>query len=195
MTDIVQRSAQTLAYTNGFTRHVAIFFAGNLVFVLVIAWLIVVFRHRTRITPASVIRLGLLLAASYIAAKLVSYAVIDPRPYLVQHIQPLIPLSTDNGFPSDHSLLAWALAISLVWFAPAEVWPFVAGGILVMLGRLGVAAHHTLDVTGSALTVVVVALIVSRLPLPDRWWQRLFAHRRWPAFLRVSRAKNDREFS
>jgi membrane-associated phospholipid phosphatase len=185
MTDFVQRGAQTLAYTDDLTRNVAIFFAGKLVFVLVIAWLLVVLRQRSRITPASVIRLVLLLGVSYIGAKLVSHVVSDPRPYLVQHIQPLIPLSTDNGFPSDHSLLAWALAISLVWFAPSAVWPFVVGAILVMLGRLGVAAHHTVDVTGSALIVIVVALIVSRLPLPDQWEQRLFADRRWPAFLRV----------
>jgi membrane-associated phospholipid phosphatase len=185
MTDFVQRGVQTLAYTDGLTRHIAVFFAGKLVFVLAIAWLLVVFWQRSRITPASVIRLVLLLAVSYVAAKLVSHVVIDPRPYLVQHIKPLIQLSTDNGFPSDHSLLAWALAISLVWFAPSAVWPFVVGAILVMLGRLGVAAHHTLDVTGSALIVVVVALIVSRLPVPEQWDQRLFADRRWPAFLRV----------
>jgi len=38
-----------------------------------------------------------------------------------------------------------------------------------MGGRLGVGAHHTIDVLGSVLIVVVVAAVSGALPLPDAW--------------------------
>lgn len=185
MTDEIQRAVQSLAYANGLTRAIAVFCAQDLVFVLVVAWLPVVYHHRARLTPATVTRLLALLAASYLAAKLISHVVNDPRPYLVQHIEPLLPLARDNGFPSDHALLAWALAVSLVWLVPGAVGPFVVGAVVVMLARLGVAAHHTLDVAGSAAIVLVVALALTRLPLPEAWNRSLFADPRLPPVLRI----------
>lgn len=185
MHDVFQRSVQSLAYTDALTRAFAVFCAAVLLFLLIAAWLIVVFRQRARVSLASGLRTALLFGVSYVAAKLISHVVSDPRPYIVQHIQPLLPLAHDNGFPSDHSLLAWALVFSLVWLAPAAVWPFVVGALFVMLGRLGVAAHHTLDVTGSAAIVFVVAGLVALLRWPAAWRRPIFADHRWPAFLRV----------
>ncbi|HEY8742778.1 MAG TPA: phosphatase PAP2 family protein [Chloroflexota bacterium] len=178
MSDVLQRSVQMLAYSSSLTRAIAVFCAAILLFILIPAWLLVAFRQRWRITLASVLQTVLLFGLSYVAAKLLSHVIFDQRPYLLQHIQPLIPLAQDNGFPSDHTLLAWALALSLIWLAPAAVWPFVVGAVLVMLGRLGVAAHHTLDVAGSALIVAAVTLTLDHLPLPPSWRQRLFADRR-----------------
>jgi membrane-associated phospholipid phosphatase len=138
-----------------------------------------------RISVASTLRTVLVFGVSYVAAKAMSHVISDPRPYIVQHIQPLLPLAHDNGFPSDHSLLAWALALSLIWLAPGAVWPFVVGAVLVMLGRLGVAAHHTLDVAGSAAIVFVVAGLVALPRWPAAWRLPIFADRRWPTFLRL----------
>ena len=42
----------------------------------------------------------------------------DPRPFAVGHFRPLIPHVTDNGFPSDHALLA-AFLVACVIFARA----------------------------------------------------------------------------
>ena len=186
MRDNIQRAIQALAYTNAFWRDVAIFCAAALLYFLVVAWFVAVYLQRQRLTFAVVLRVALLFGLSYVIAKVAGHVIVDPRPYLVQQIVPLIPLAHDNGFPSDHSLLAWALALSLVWLGPSSIWPFVLGAILVMLGRLGIAAHHSLDVGGSALIVLVIALILGRLPMPKGWDRPLLRHHRWPRFLRVS---------
>ena len=185
MHDVIQRTIQNLAYGDSSTKALAVFCAAVLLFLLMAAWLVVVYRNRARVSIASGVRTLLLFGVSYLVAKAISHVVNDPRPYIVQHIQPLIPLAHDNGFPSDHSLLAWALVFSLVWLAPAAVWPFVIGALLVMLGRLGVAAHHTLDVGGSAAIVFVVAGLVALLRWPTGWRRPIFADGRWPAFLRL----------
>lgn len=185
MRDTIQQSIQTLTYANTFWRDVAIFCAAALLYVLVLAWIVAVYLQRRRITSAVVLRVVLLFGLSYVVARLAGHVIIDPRPYVVQQIPPLIPLAHDNGFPSDHALLAWALVLSLVWLGPSVIWPFGAGAVLVMLGRLGIAAHHTLDVGGSALIVLFIALILGRLPMPAGWDRPLLRHRRWPRFLRV----------
>jgi membrane-associated phospholipid phosphatase len=39
----------------------------------------------------------------------------------------------------------------------------------MLIGRLGVGAHHTLDVLGSLAIAVVAALVAALLPLPAAW--------------------------
>ncbi len=66
--------------------------------------------------------------------------------------------------------------ISLWWIARRYIPLFALGVILVALGRLGVGAHHTLDVVGSFVIVLVVALIIGLIPLPRAWRTHFLAH-------------------
>src|SRR5579862_7570003 len=43
-----------------------------------------------------------------LAAKISGYFIYDPRPFVVEHVKPLIAHAADNGFPSDHMLLTMA---------------------------------------------------------------------------------------
>ncbi len=58
---------------------------------------------------------------------------------------------------------------------------FAVGTVLVMLGRLGIGAHHTEDVLGSAAIMVVAAFVSRVAPFPLTWGRPLFpAPRRAP---------------
>ena len=118
MQDGIQRVVQALAYSDGFTRDAAVVCAVALVFAMAAGWLLMVYRRRAELTLATCVRIAVLFVAAYLIAKGLGHVIHDPRPYLVEHLQPLIPLAHDNGFPSDHSLLAWVLALSLAWLAP-----------------------------------------------------------------------------
>lgn len=85
------------------------------------------------------------------------------------HTHSLIPVSHDNGFPSDHTLLAAALTASLWWIDRRLLLAFAGGTLLVMLGRLGVGVHHTLDVLGAVGIAAVAAVVVRAVPLPATW--------------------------
>ena len=96
----------------------------------------------------------LLLAAvslplSYILAKILGYFVISPRPAFADHVMPLISVASDNGFPSDHTLLS--MTIALIVFAYHKK----IGALLIFLAtvvgvcRVLVHAHHWIDVVGS----------------------------------------------
>jgi undecaprenyl-diphosphatase len=97
---------------------------------------------------------------------------------VVEHIVPLTSVSTDSGFPSDHTLLVAALAAALYWLDRRFIPLFAAGTLLVMLGRLGVAAHHAADVAASLVIVALAAACAAALPLPAGW-QRPAWPQRW----------------
>ena len=98
----------------------------------------------------------------------------DPRPFAVGHFRPLIPHVADNGFPSDHALLA-AFLVACVIFA--RVWrtvlPVAALAILVDWARVGAGIHHPIDVIGSTMFVALGAIIAASLsPFVFDWHSR-----------------------
>jgi undecaprenyl-diphosphatase len=84
----------------------------------------------------------------------------DPRPFAVDHVHPLIAHAADNGFPSDHGLLAAFLVVCVLlvraWLAAPVI---VVLGVLVDWARVGAGIHHPIDVIGSAVFVALSALV------------------------------------
>src|SRR4051812_3411940 len=56
------------------------------------------------------------VAFAFIAGKIVGLFYYDPLPFVVGHFTPLIEHAADNGFPSDHMLLASVLAMVALRF-------------------------------------------------------------------------------
>lgn len=90
------------------------------------------------------------------------HIIYDPRPFVVDHVKPLIPHAADNGFPSDHTLVS-ALAAFLIFVFNRKV-----GSILLLLSvlvgasRVLAGIHHPLDIAGSiviALASVSISLV------------------------------------
>ena len=102
-------------------------------------------------------------------AKVGSALVASPRPFLVDGVDAWFPSATDNGFPSDHTLLAVVFA--------AAMWPFqrVLSGILYGLAfvvgtaRVLAGVHHGIDVLGAFMIgTAAVALAWQLMRLRSR---------------------------
>ena len=92
----------------------------------------------------------------YLTALTASHFYNNPRPFVVEHFVPLISHDADNGFPSDHALLASAIAA--IWTAYHRriglmLW---VAALFIGLGRVAVGVHHPIDVIGSALIAGIV---------------------------------------
>lgn len=84
----------------------------------------------------------------------------DPRPFVVDpSLHPLFPHPPDNGFPSDHTALATAVAVVVGRYR----WRLGAGLLLVSvaIGAARVAAnvHHVQDIVAGVLIGVVAATL------------------------------------
>lgn len=78
-----------------------------------------------------------------------NYLYYDPRPFVVGHFTPLIAHVADNGFPSDHTLLAACLAaLGTYWnrWLGSLLWIIA---IVIAVARVYVGLHHPIDVLGS----------------------------------------------
>jgi undecaprenyl-diphosphatase len=103
----------------------------------------------------------------------------DPRPFVVDHIVPLISHPADNGFPSDHTALATAVAaVVLLWHRRAGAALLVLA-VLIGTARVGAHVHHWPDIiAGFAIGVVCAALggLAARWAVP--WFSRMRAAQR-----------------
>ncbi len=111
-----------------------------------------------------------LTAALVLAAGLVHQ---DPRPFVVDPSQPaLFPHSADNGFPSDHTAYAAAVALLIAGFRRrlglALLFMAVVGG----LARVASNVHHLQDVAaGVVIAILAVAVTTAVFTLVQRQHQ------------------------
>jgi undecaprenyl-diphosphatase len=107
----------------------------------------------------------LMLVVAYVAAQIGGALYDDPRPF-VGHFKPLIAHSADNGFPSDHALMAASIvgAVALIRL----LWSFllVPLAAIVEWARVGAGIHHPADVIGSDVFVAIGFLIAMVLAPP-----------------------------
>lgn len=95
------------------------------------------------------------LPLAYLIAVAAGHLYYDPRPFVVGHFVPLVPHDPDNGFPSDHALLASSVAALFYPFRRKLSIGFFALAILVAISRVYVGVHHAVDVIGSFAIVFI----------------------------------------
>ncbi len=83
----------------------------------------------------------------------------DTRPFVRDHITPIIPHAADNGFPSDHALLTFFLAFALwAWSKRLAIVLFV-NALLVSWARVAAHIHSPLDIAGGLVFGLVGAVV------------------------------------
>jgi undecaprenyl-diphosphatase len=108
---------------------------------------------RVRFTMLALLSLPL----AYVLAKVAGHIYFNPRPFVVGNFTPLVQHGVDNGFPSDHTLLASSLAALMTVIRPrigAILWVIA---IVVGISRVLAGVHHTLDIVG-AMVIAVIAV-------------------------------------
>ena len=97
---------------------------------------------------------------AFVLARLGGYLYYDPRPFVVGHFVPLVAHVADNGFPSDHVLLASAVSAVCSYFnrkLGLLLWLITA---LIAFARVYVGVHHAADVFGSMVFSLIAAAVV-----------------------------------
>jgi undecaprenyl-diphosphatase len=92
--------------------------------------------------------------------QLVAHAANETRPFVaLPHVLTLVHHSADAGFPSDHAVMAGAVAAGLFLVSRLLGWLTTAAALLIAFARVYVGVHYPQDVlAGLALGAVVVLL-------------------------------------
>lgn len=139
--------------------NLIIFCAKYLIFILVlvafIVWLNVPAKKRWQFA-AAVVLAGI---AALILSKLAGRLYFHHRPFVVQNIKPLIPHGDDNGFPSDHTLLATTL-VTAVYFYRRRVGAVLLGlAVVVGISRVLAHVHWAIDILGGLILGMLAGCI------------------------------------
>ncbi len=150
--------------------YVFIFGAKYAVVLSILLWFWYLYKMR-KDTHALLLTGGILfvsLALTYGLGVAARHLYYNARPFIVEGFTPLINHIPDNGFPSDHVLLAASLAaVALMYSRKLALYTWVIA-LFVAYSRVYVGVHHYLDV----ITSIIIALIaegIVYLVLKSRW--------------------------
>lgn len=107
----------------------------------------------------------IVLILGIVLAKVAGMVYNEPRPFVVEHVRPLIPHPADNGFPSDHTLTISSIALLLAPFSLPAAGATLLLAAIVGAARVGCHLHSVVDVSASFLFAILansVALLVVR---------------------------------
>jgi membrane-associated phospholipid phosphatase len=98
---------------------------------------------------------------SLILAGIGSQLFSDPRPEFKDHVTPLIPHGNENGFPSDHTLLASFLAFVAYTYHKRIGYGLLAVALIIGWARVAAHIHHAIDIVGSFVITAVAYFAVT----------------------------------
>jgi undecaprenyl-diphosphatase len=103
---------------------------------------------------------GIIVAlVSLVLAKLGSALYYDPRPFVTHNVTPIYPHGADNGFPSDHTLLASFVAVSVYYLNKRLGIGLFVLAALVGIARIAGHIHSPIDIIGSMVFAIIGGLV------------------------------------
>ena len=93
----------------------------------------------------------------------------DPRPFVSDHITPLIHHAADNGFPSDHTSLTAFLGFLVFMYSRKLGLALLGIALLVGSARIAAGIHHPIDIVGGFVIGAIGAYLgslIRRRPQP-----------------------------
>lgn len=144
------------------------------VIVVLLAGGLVLWRYRNRLVELGIAGV-VILGVAYILSKIATNLISDPRPFIETGVPALIHSATDNGFPSDHTLLLASVAATLTLVSWRAGLVFLGLALLVGLARVYVRVHHLLDIAGSVALVGVAfgIYLLGKLAWEKMGWKLL----------------------
>ncbi len=144
---------------NNLTDILIIFGAKYLIFIVLI-FAFIYFLTLPRNKQKEIVTFGIItLLLTYIVALIAGHCYYNPRPFVLGHSTPLVAHSPDNGFPSDHMLLASAVAMIIFFFNKKVGTGLGLLAILIGTARVLAGVHHYIDIVGSVIISLVIACL------------------------------------
>lgn len=150
---------------------VIIILAAKYLFLVVILIAALVAARFDTVTRKRLLNLSLItFPLGYFLTKLLGYFIYNPRPFVTDHITPLIKHTADNGFPSDHTVLTMTIAaVFFVYNRKIGILLFaLAAG--VGISRILAGLHHPVDILGSSAIATVATAVGWYITKHIKWF-------------------------
>lgn len=122
---------------------------------LIAAWVMIGREDKKRFIVSTLIA----CIVAYVIAKIASHLYFDPRPFVTEHIKPLIPHAADNGFPSDHALFTMTLTAATFFFSRKLASVMFVMTVLVGVARILAHVHSPLQIAAGWIFGIIGAVV------------------------------------
>lgn len=140
-----------------------IFFATFFIYFLFIG-LGVLWAIDGRIKKEQVVHALFACLIAWIIAAVVKHFFPTVRPFVLNGGEVDVFLRpTDGAFPSEHTVIAFALAVTVFMHDRKVGWWFLASALLIGVARVLANVHYPIDIVGGAFLGTIVAVIVEKL--------------------------------
>ena len=154
----------------------ALILAAKYLFIVIALWGGLFFVKQKRTERKEILWFAFLnLPTTLAVGKLMGHLYYDPRPFVARHFSPLIPHAPDNGFPSDHALLSFAISAVILPFNRKLGIALALLGLLVGVARTWLGLHSPIDIFGSFIISASVASLVYFVGIRKLHWTQLRA--------------------
>lgn len=130
---------------HGIDVFIAKYFIVLALLVTLAAWLQLNAKHKKQFIIVVVVG-GIV---TYALAKLGGALFYDTRPFVAGHFTPYFSHAADNGFPSDHTLLASLLAFATLAYKRSYGVILFVIALLIGFSRVVAGVHHVIDIIGA----------------------------------------------
>ena len=128
--------------------NLIIFCAKYLIFIIGLVVLAVWARQKGKYRYKFVVTVVSAVTIALVLSKLAGLLYYHPRPFVTSGAQPLVSHTVDNGFPSDHTIVAMALAMIIYFYSQRlGIIAFILA-TLVGIGRVAAHVHSPIDIVG-----------------------------------------------
>lgn len=147
--------------------HSAVTFIATYTIFLSAALVLWVFLTLPRAKKKEFLLVGIISAIlALVLAKIGSHLYYDPRPFVVGHFTPYFSHGNDNGFPSDHTLLAGVFTFVALRYSKKFGWALLFLALFIGMARVKAGVHHSIDILGSfvisAVAVWITGLVADK---------------------------------
>ena len=147
-------------------HSLTIFAARYLLFLMPLLTLYVLLRLKRPEQRRLIIQAVLATVLAFILAKIATQIVHSPRPFIADGVKPYFDSARDNGFPSDHTLMAGLVAFTTLLFSRKLGSIAIVLAAIVGVARVVSGVHHGIDIIGglviSGLSVYLVDMAYRR---------------------------------
>jgi len=152
---------------------IIIFCAKYLFIAVVLLYLVALVQASRKHRKALVVSLIIAGTIAVILDKLGGKLYYDPRPFVSQHVTPLIQHSADNGFPSEHTVFSMSVAFLLTFYRRRLGGLAVLIALAVGVARVAAHVHSPIDIIGGIIIAAIAAsagyiIAEKNLGLPKR---------------------------
>lgn len=133
---------------------------------VLLCWACVAYVRTTawqRALPRLAVNPAALMLLAYAVSRVFQACVIVQRPFVRLELPPLLEHVADSSMPSDHALIAFAAACSVLSIRPKWFVVLLVASAASAAGRVACLLHWPSDIAGAGLLVTALTLTLGRL--------------------------------